>query len=689
MSDVDKILSKYSAVRVDAPHNESVDKILSKNKAVLVSQNPQEQEEEFKWPRFVAEQLGKGVLSIGDLFKALGEAMPVRNIAGKYGRYPHQGTPPIAGNPSELIEETQIPTTPMQRIAGHALRGAGAAAVPIPGLGMGASALAKSVGIGGSAGAISGTLGEMGVPEIPAAIAGLGGAIAGPALAKRAASAFFPTTEKEVARYLQETVGKEQLPSVTERLKNVPPSKIEYEPTTGEVAFSPALAQIQRAQHEMKGSFIPEHLGKGAEQIASSLEFARGQKPVPTGEEVQRSLAAELKIRKGIRKKETEPLYKELEGMKGPLNPVNVKKFIKSTTVKGDLAKDLDYVKGLIQPTEKLTMQDRVYAKHYEQMLSKAGAKQKEQLMAEMESPKPIYPSVAELSAARKAINSRLNKYARSGEESRYRLLKEAKSALDRDLEKIPLEKQASTRYKELSGPVSEISNHPTLKNIIKDSQGEINKSTESIIRRIFDKNSAENIDALKRAFHKDNEALENLRQLGIHHFAESIKNAGAEGKASTLSYPKMNKFMKQHGKALNELLTPEQLGLVDEVGKILKGRNALQTLGASAGSPTASRIINELNRRRGFGATKSHISKIGKGSPFVKEYFEEMANKRQENLTDILNKALIDPKIAHRLLTHKFESPSEFHKFIESVGRQSIPSISTTISQKKSKDNR
>jgi len=688
MDEFDAILSKYNSP--DMPVDE-FDMVLSKYKKPfppsLVEETEENEEAPFNWSRFLGEQLARGTLNVGDLLAYMGKELRGRSFPSLPIKEVKTQLPEKLPQLTEIVPETVKPETPSQRIAGHAARGIGSALIPIPG-----STLGKAALTGAGIGATSGALQEIGMPAGAADIAALAGAVAAPSLAGKGASLFKPgmaSREKEVAQYLQETVGKENIPKVLERLRSEVPYEhpVPYKPTTAEIANSPALSQLQRAQHGVSASFIPEHLGKGNEALMSALEKEHGAIPL-RGEDIQKSLESELLKRKGLRKSATEPLYEKVEKMTESLNPVNTKKFIKDTVVKGDLEKDLNYVKKLIQPKEKLTREEELHKKLYQKTKKEnihLGKEALDQLLSKLGMPKSNNPTIAELSASRAAINSRLKKYKKSGEEARFRLLREARNALDKDLEAVPLKKEADTLYRDLSKPVSEIAEHPTLKRILRDADKNMGKSTRSITSRIFNKDSEENVEALKKALGTDPQAMEGLRRLSIYHFTNSIKNKGAEGTANTLSYSKMDNFMKSHQKALSELLTDDQMKLINTVERILKGRNVSQTLGVGQGSPTAERIINEMNRSHGFsGLAKSHAMRIGKSLPGVSEYFASWAKKRNEALTDILNKALIDPKIAERLLSQQFPSQKAFNEYVTHLARFSPTAIAENMERRK-----
>jgi hypothetical protein len=682
MDEIDEIINHYSTPQADVMSSaapDEIDSIIAQYSGTPVSH----EEPTFNWPRFGGEQVAKGVLSYGDLIQEIGKDLPKptsRNpeVQGGLNQF---FSPKVKGRPSELIEETIHPTTPLQRIGGKAARFIGSSAVPFPGMGLGS--VAKSALVGGTSGGASGFLQEMGVPSPYADIAGMVGAASAAPLGRTALSYVFPKMsphEVSAGTHLQKMIGPKNLPEVKKRLENVTPPMEGYNPTTAEVAQHPTFSQLQAMQHGVTGSGISEHLGESHDVMMNSLEKARGPHAPIRGEQVQEKLIGELNKRKTVRREATEPLYEKIQKMDEPLNPKNLRNFLKNTVVKGDLEKDLNAIKKDIRPTSKLSKEEDAYRKLYKNA--------NERIKSQMKPPNGNYPTVAELSAVRTSINAKLEKFSKSGQKARYTVLKRAAQALDKDLESIPLQKEVTAKYRELSKPVSEIEKQPTLKSILKDASNGVGKSTNVITRKIFDKHAEENIAALKNAFKDDPETLENLRSLGVHHFMEFIKNAGAEGSGNVLSSDKMNNFMKSYGKAMHDLLTPDQMKVIKQTEMALQARNRAETLGRGPGSPTAPRLQSEFLARKGLsGFLAHHFLKVGAGTPLVKEYAKSAIKNREDQMIDLLNKALLDPKLAHKLVSTDFKNQQEFTKFINTINRQAIPTAAQISSKRSEND--
>ncbi len=666
-----------------------------------------------------------------------------------------------------------------------------------------------------------GILGAGAVNAIPSAVRG------GVSLFKKGLSG----PEKQVAHHLREIVRPENVLDVTNRIKDYE-SPIGYKPTTAEIAQNPGLAQIQRAQEGVTGTGIAEHQGRGTDLIYNTLRdlesnehgMATAQKHIgeklhklegevqhkvdalgprieapEAGRAIQKGLHETLEQKKGIRRKITNPLYKEVEKMKEELNPVATKKFLRETDAAGDVEKDLNYVKGMLRPRGKLSAQDKAYRTFYEKTIdeySKMAPKELEKLKESMAKPKSIYPSISRLTKVREAINARIQKYVRGGQDQQALMLRRAKKALDEDLQHVPLYQEATGLYKELSKPVSEITKQPILKKVVKrenkqftltESQvpelfvntasrsiddakallgqvrhdesamkgvkGYLNneaakfivdpktekvdvhkieafkrkhpggkilypelydhklkdvksaqrmvnqylKNTESVskslyldalgqytgasphrvMKKVFEGNSKEKMHALVETLKKDdaNEALEGLRRSTIDHLEKTITNAGAEGEYNKISYPKLKSFMRENKGALDEVLTKDQIGVLQEIEKIVEGKNRAVSMGTAPGSPSSANLRNTFLKSAysWYNPTPwlvEQVKTLGAGTPFVGKFFEKMRATNQMKIEDTLNRALLDPEYASALLLKPLQGKNEFNQFMKSMNK-------------------
>lgn len=199
--------------------------------------------------------------------------------------------------------------------------------------------------------------------------------------------------------------------------------------------------------------------------------------------------------------------------------------------------------------------------------------------------------------------------------------------------------------------------------------------STQGLANKIYTANNSErNVIDLLSSIGPNEAAKEGLRELTINHMMKNISNAGAEGKGSVLSHAKMDRFMRQHKKALQPLLTPEQIGLTGEVSHILKGQNYAKTKGASFGSPTEAR-----------GIIREEIGKgISLGPQKYQWLFKWFHNHSSEAALDMINKSLISPKITERILKGNFKGQTEFEKYLNDIGKLSLPVVSQNLNKEK-----
>jgi hypothetical protein len=162
----------------------------------------------------------------------------------------------------------------------------------------------------------------------------------------------------------------------------------------------------------------------------------------------------------------------------------------------------------------------------------------------------------------------------------------------------------------------------------------------------------------------------------------DSIKNAGAEGKRNVLSYDKLNKFLKKHNKALNEVFTPEQVKFLEELKSALTGRNKAESLGIEKQSATYGKLITGTHLSEGFGSkilsgatyAPHVIPKIGKATGDVlRTMLGNYMKNREADIMGVLDNFLKNPEYAPKLLNHKFKTQAEFNNQMESFIKQGI----------------
>jgi hypothetical protein len=247
-------------------------------------------------------------------------------------------------------------------------------------------------------------------------------------------------------------------------------------------------------------------------------------------------------------------------------------------------------------------------------------------------------------------------------------VLSQAQTALRQDLDKVLPYKISRATYADLSEPINEIARHPTLKKILKGRDNEV-------IPSIFNAQSVDNVKQIKKVFLEENPSVwEGFKDATTKYLKDSVSNAGAEGKHHVFSYAKLQHFLRKHQDALKMVYTPEQMKFVHEFKRALKGQNELKTLGASPGSDTAAKIaINQLGRPGVIGQSLEGLSGavgkvpifpgVGKGLGDVLKWYHR---NRQDELLKVLDKALLEPSYAHKLMSTPFKDLNQGAHFIE-----------------------
>lgn len=666
------------------------------------------QEQEFSWPTFIVQQAAKGALALPDLLEAAASTIKGSTKAalkagmqdGKINPFIGMGSQSAAyagGQekvkkdrqlieesvkedeknrfiPSSVVPDTQVPKTGLQRIAGHVARGAGSAALPLGGL----AGILPATGIGATQGLAQGALEEAGVSPGIAALATLGGT-AGVGLASKAMSAkkLAPSTSsigaeivsespkefRKVSDYLKSTLSEEDVNSVIHNLKNKPQYPITgYEPMSAEVSGAPSVAQIHRARYETAGSELPVLAGQQRDALADAFEA--NSLNAASGESIKAGIADELARRKAVRRAETEPLYEQLKNETQPIVPKSTRKFIKEANVAGPLESSLGFVKKEVVP--KVKKRDD-YANYYSKLSPEA--------RKGLTPPEGMYPEARRLHAVTKAVNDQIRKAKRAGEDNKTTIFRQAKEALEEDLNQIPLHKEASDKYRRLSEPVSKIAEHPELKKILKS-------RANDPVSGIYDKNALDNVKALKDAIGSDNKLWSGFQQKTIQHLEKSISNAGAEGSRNAISYPKLKKFLDNNQDALKEVLTADQLSFLGELKSAIHGQNIAKTLGRGEGSPTANRLATQRSIDEGLGIITNQNKPIGlkfveKASEYipgkvVKESLKYRLNRymqtRNADMYRVLDETLKNPDVLQEVLTRDFSNQKSFNDFMNSI---------------------
>lgn len=669
------------AILAKEPKSKSLSMNEAEVRAILKKPTHSQQQKEFSWPSFLGEQFAKGVFSAADLGEMIG------TLGGLIG--PNQ--PPISERTKAALKQAYDldldsqgeGTTDLQKIVGKGANWAGASIA-------GPGKLLANAALGAGLGATSGALEhEAGLPPLAADLVAILGPIGAAQFAKKMLSGEKLTAaEQKIAALYKEMMGEEELANTLTNLskdKSFPVTG--YEPVTAEVAESPVMAQIHRARTGVPGSGIAPHQAEQQQKLISAME-ARELAPIESNA-LQNELNQELANRKAFRHEETEPLYEAVRQNKEELNPKNVKKFLRASEAKGDIEKDINYVKKAIEPKRRLTPEEKannqLYKKAWQEAEPFKGKSVYQELTSELPKPKNVNPTVSELMESRKAINSKIGKRKRAGQAENVRELTLVKKELDKDLEHIPAFKKAIERYRELSPSIDEIKKHPALKKALES-------RSNNLMSGLFDKNSADNMKALKKAIGSNKQTWDSVEDAVMRHMRKSITNTG-----NNLSPAKLEKYLEKHGKALEEVFTKDQLQAMREIQDALKGRHKAVTLGEVAGSPTQSRLRTEKDIKERLGLTEPEMSGLLKRGlfskaahagvsavPFVGKYgakgidtlLYNWSAGKEARLMKLLDKVQTDKEFAKKILSYKPKNQAEFNRFINMTLRQGAQSI-------------
>lgn len=489
--------------------------------------------------------------------------------------------------------------------------------------------------------------------------------------------------ETKVAKAIKSQMTEDEVSSAIKNIKSHEAHQVSgYEPLTAEVAESPAIAQIHRVRQGVPNSRIAHKEGVEHNKLISAFN-EREIAPIES-RQLQEELKGELANRENIRREATSEAYEKISKMDKKLNPKNLKNYLRNDISRGSIEKDLNQVRKDIKPRSKLSKAEQLkelanYKKEMASIETYKDTPYYDALKANIKKPGFLEPSVSELWATKKAINSKIKARKKASQDENVQALTEAKKALERDLEAVPLIKETDKLYRELSIPIDEIKKHPKLGKMIKS-------TANDVISDLFDKNSYDNAVSLKKALGKHETIWSGVEDAIVKKTRDSISNISAKGGSRELSYNKLNKFMEKHGKALEEIFTRDQMELLNETRNILRGQNKVKTLGLESGSPTQSRVRTETDLKNLLGITEEELSgastkgvlrNVGQSVIGTIPYAGKIANKKidaliegwakgnEEKLMNLVDNFLKDKQFATRILEGKYQSQFDFNKFI------------------------
>lgn len=329
---------------------------------------------DFKWGRFLGEQLTGGALGLGDLSTILSRFSPVNPASIIGASEPEMDfspvSKPIIGGAKELGVDLQSQgpgVTAPQRIAGAAARGLGTA-LPFGPVGAAFGALQGAGSQGLQEAGVSPLVAEVSALAAPAAVSSVPSAasrIIKKLLSSSGGVSKLSDADQRVSQYLHGLMGKKEVEKAIKNIEHRPKYPMTgYEPMTAEIAETPALSQLHRLRYETAGSGLPERSASQREALGNALERSTLKAAAP--KEIKEMVGNELAKREGIRRAATKEGYESVEKMKEPMAPKNLMKFIKSKEVAGDIRRDLNKIQDEILPLMKQSKSDMEYRKFYE-----------------------------------------------------------------------------------------------------------------------------------------------------------------------------------------------------------------------------------------------------------------------------------------------------------------------------------
>jgi hypothetical protein len=554
------------------------------------------------------------------------------------------------------------PTTGGQRVASHAAEFAGSLG-PWGWVGKGAGALnaAKLARTGAAIGATSGALQEGGVDPL---VADLGSAFALPIGARGISNSIKGTgnllnrftksgQEKAIksaaSDILKEKVGEKNIPRVLENLNA--PTPFNTKLNTAELAQNTGISGLHRAlapnipaiaeKEAITDSIINRQLNQLSPQI--------GLEPTQQGEAIRNYLFGELKNRKQARANVTDPLYEEVNKIRQGVDLPNTQAFLKreSEFAKGDIKNNLNYVEDLIRSNAVSKGEARGFDKLYGNLGQGARSQLQKEVLGQ--------PVPAELTNALKDISGRIGAAKKSGNNEVVRALSEAKSNILADMAQIPEEAIARSAYAKLSKPVSAIEKEPLLGKIVKqDTFGQEFLTSPEQIPDMILRGSLNNTKALMAEVGKDKKTIDMIRGSVVDKLLNTSELASANALGQqNLSYNKVNNFLKKNKGKLQYIFDENQVKVLDDVKNVLKRRNMVATVGRAVGSNTQSQttLLENLTNPVKQSIGKKIINKIP-GGKYLTPVYELSKNYEKQQITRLLEQALLEPDIAKLLLT-------------------------------------
>jgi hypothetical protein len=205
--------------------------------------------------------------------------------------------------------------------------------------------------------------------------------------------------------------------------------------------------------------------------------------------------------------------------------------------------------------------------------------------------------------------------------------------------------------------------------------------------------NPTEKFEELKRLVRHNPAADEGLQRAFLEHFESYIKNHGVDIKNSNaLSYAKVEDYLKQYGKSMETVLSPERYETIHNIEKTLRKRQKLESAGNIKGSQTGANAQNvnvfELSKDVAEFATKKLLQEAGvpggassfAAAKAVHKFFSRMKAARTD---DIIKKASFNPEYAKMLFSTPLKDKASAKRFLEDINKSYVLIPITTAKEK------
>lgn len=496
----------------------------------------------------------------------------------------------------------------------------------------------KNAALGSSIGGVSGVLQEGGlaplesdvlstasVPIIARFAKGAGAGIKG---GKNLISPSKEHIDYKAARELQKYVPEQDVEKV---IKNIEEGLPIINPTTAEVAGHSGLARLDRA-------LSPNINGIGERYAANNQLLRRNLQeisPLSTdaevlGEKISNSLYDNLNQKKQIRTEKTEPY---LSALKANTNQVDISGIVSSLKEAGK------YEKGKIKSA--YTMAEK---------LLKTNSNPKNILRKFHANDNNSNPIPYEIHTTLSALNAEIESAIIAGNKREASALMNAKKIIEEGSSNIDEIAAYRKAFTDNSKPISAIEENPLMAKFIKRDpyNTEFKLPYEKVPDQIIS-GSKRDQRALYKEIKNDPAAIKAAKSSVLDKFLKTVETGALDNAGNPkLSNIKANKFLKENKNIISNFFNKDEIRKLHDVNKVLSRRQLISDASRAIGSNTPA----DLSLLAQLGKEVQH--KIP-GATFASDF---LGSKLQQRMIPQLEKALLEPQYAKKLLQIKQREP-------------------------------